>query len=397
MLSRQPFASDFSRTRTLAADGVTSSVRPGQQGEANPVEGDLRRPALDDVTGLLRPDVQPPGLGARRGCQPEVDQADGLLGDPPPGPATPVALMATSAPSRRADSLGHGRGNLGTDRTAGFDELRGHVDQGGLGGVGVADHASEVIGAHPGGGGDELGDQPARTGLGRRQRGTGSHELGEQGFGDVRRAFTQNHGAKTPVDLGGSRLGLQQGFCFGRSLAPDPEADRGFVSRDADLGHAAAGSQVHRLGLDIGLAAAEQINLTLDDDPVDPAALAEPWLDLFVVHHPHFGRDPRETGEGCLAQLHPDARRRADAIGQRLGALGEEGLDLVAFRHRPVPPGEHRPDRFERLGIFPQRDSGRCGQSLASQVVLGWPQPPGHDHELARPAAIRNAVTWSSS
>src|SRR5271157_3547629 len=33
--------------------GSRRSVRPGQQGEANPVEGDLGGPVLDDVAGLF--------------------------------------------------------------------------------------------------------------------------------------------------------------------------------------------------------------------------------------------------------------------------------------------------------------------------------------------------------
>ena len=84
------------------------------------------------------------------------------------------------------------------------------------------------------------------------------------------------------------------------AFAADPEADGRVVGRDADLGHAIPGRQVHGLGLDVRLAPAKQVDLAMEDDPVDPAPRTHPRQDLLVEHHPHLGGDSRQAGKRRL-------------------------------------------------------------------------------------------------
>jgi len=96
--------------------GSRRSVRPGPQGEANPVEGDLGGPALDDVAGLFRADVKPPGLDARRSRQPEVHQAHGLLGRSAARAGHAGRTDGDIGAQAGTGAAGHGRGNLRADR-----------------------------------------------------------------------------------------------------------------------------------------------------------------------------------------------------------------------------------------------------------------------------------------
>ena len=89
--------------------------------------------------------------------------------------------------------------------------------------------------------------------------------------------------------------------------------------------------------------------------------------------------------------------RRADRVGQRLGTLGEQGLDPVPLGHRPVAAGEHRRDRLQRGGVLDQRHAGhlRPGPRGSGRPGSG-PRPPVTTTRSARPAATRNAATFSS-
>ena len=99
-------------------------------------------------------------------------------------------------------------------------------------------------------------------------------ELGHRGFGDVVGAFADDQAAESLVDQLGGGLDHAAGFVFGRARGTDAEADGRVMGGDADFGNPAAGRQVHRLGFDLRLPLAEQVDLAMDGHPADPTVLA---------------------------------------------------------------------------------------------------------------------------
>jgi hypothetical protein len=206
--------------------------------------------------------------------------------------------------------------------------------------------------------------------------------LRHQGLGHVVGPFAEDQVAEPLADdrhgrlQGATRLGLIT------PLGGDPEADRGLMRGDADLGRPASRRQVERIGLDIGLPPAEQVDLVVDDHPRDRTQVSKPGDDLLVEHDVHLGGDPRHAADDRPADRHPEPGGGPDPVRQRLGTEGDERLDPVPLGHRALAPGEEGRDGVERPRVLDQRDARHERQGVAGQVVLRRPQPAGHQHEV---------------
>jgi len=117
------------------------------------------------------------------------------------------------------------------------------------------------------------------------------------------------------VDQSGGRLDQAGGFFLGVGLGDDPEADGGLGGGNPDLGDPAPGGQVERLGLDLGLALAEQVDLPVDDPAGRQPRLAEPGDDLLLEHPLHLVGDARQARHQRPSQRHRDPRRGPDGVG----------------------------------------------------------------------------------
>ena len=111
------------------------------------------------------------------------------------------------------------------------------------------------------------------------------------------------------------------------------------------------------------------------------------------------GRQITRQGRTALAgHFQVDARRRAVRIPHHAAAGGKHRLQFVLRRHRPAPPGEHRPDVLQRLGVE-SATAGRSPAANASRVrssAVG-PSPPVATTTSARSIARRNTSAHGSN
>ena len=103
---------------------------------------------------------------------------------------------------------------------------------------------------------------------------------------------------------------------------------------------------------------------------------------LLGEHPLHLAGDTGQAGDERRADRHHHPRRRADRVGQRVGADRQKRLDAVPVGHRPVPASEKGLDRRERRGILGQFDPGQPREDVAGQVILSWAQAAAGDHDI---------------
>src|SRR5205823_12075144 len=89
--------------------------------------------------------------------------------------------------------------------------------------------------------------------------------------------------------------------------------------------------------------------------------------------------------------LSPPSGRGADGILERLRGRDELRLAQVARRHPRVSP-EALPQALRELGVLAQLLAKRVRQALAGQVVMGWAEATGREHQVVCREACRERL-----
>ena len=159
----------------------------------------------------------------------------GFSGVPPPGPAIPVSATPTSAPSRSRTPSAIACATSADTAPCSSSSTRGHLELGDLDVVRVRDDPTQEDVARPWNRRQELGDEPARARLGRRQGQT------------ARPAFVQDDLGDRPLVLGEQVLGELVAQKAGGKLLPVPD------QVDVDLEVPGADGRLHPALLAAGL------------------------------------------------------------------------------------------------------------------------------------------------
>ncbi len=99
-------------------------------------------------------------------------------------------------------------------------------------------------------------------------------------------------------------------------------------------------------------------------------------------HRFHLVRRTGQQQQRRAGFVDPLPGRGAAIVGQDLGAFDDERLPLVHLRHLAAHLLEAQLQLAGDLFMEALLAAERLGDSIARDVVLGGPQPPGDDHNL---------------
>ena len=83
-----------------------------------------------------------------------------------------------------------------------------------------------------------------------------------------------------------------------------------------------------------------------------------------------------------MPDLHHLPGRSAVGIVENHAALNDQRLTAIHVGHREAAPRKPLDESLHNLRILDERHTQHIRQRIARHIVVGRPQPAGHDHEV---------------
>lgn len=265
--------------------------------------------------------------------------------------------------------LGHFDGGLGGDGAVFGDGLGGNVGKGDFGGGGVGEESAEenlgtAVDAGEGGP-EEAGGAGFGDGQGLVAFGESADDPGFEGFV----AFGVNVFGDAGIDFVGE--GGNEGLAFLVGAGAGGEAEVDFselgVGGEGDLGVL---EEVLELFFEGGFADTYDAEGAGDEFGA-VAEGAEAVGDGAVEHGEEFVGGAGEADDGFSVFGGKEAGGGAVGVGEGVGAVGAEGLAILAGDHRAVTPLHEDFDLAFEGRVFDERGIEGGGDAFAGEVVLG--------------------------